>query len=92
MPPGAAAGTAPPGDLKDVTPEALQTAVGDKVAGHLWLTQTLVPLLRDDPKSSWTVVTGLLGELPWAVARRCLAWLGACLAGGLELALGACSL
>lgn len=54
---------APAGTLTQATPEALQEAVGSRLAPHLWLARELVPLLADAPASSYTLVTGALGEV-----------------------------
>jgi NAD(P)-dependent dehydrogenase (short-subunit alcohol dehydrogenase family) len=53
---------AQPGNVVDITAGKLQEAVQTKVAGHVLLAQVLVPLLRQAPSSSFTLITGLLGE------------------------------
>lgn len=54
---------APAGTLTQATPKALQAAVGSRLAPHLWLARELAPLLVDAPASSYTLVTGALGEV-----------------------------
>lgn len=51
------------GSLTEATPESVYTAVGARVVPHLWLAKALVPLLAERPSSSYTVVTGALGEV-----------------------------
>lgn len=50
------------GLLSTVTREAFDAATHDRVLGQLNLAQALAPLLREDAGSSYTVVTGRLGE------------------------------
>lgn len=64
-----AGGMPPPGTLTEAMPEGLAAAVDSRVAPHLWLARALVPLLTDRPSSSYTIVTGALGEVcPWKEA------------------------
>eukprot|EP00887_Chlorella_sp_A99_P002874 scaffold6.g2874.t1 len=61
-----AGGVATPGALTDATPEGLQQVLDVKIAPHIYLAKALVPLLRDAPTTSYTVITGMLGEVvPW---------------------------
>lgn len=53
---------APPGNVADITPALVQEAVTTKVVGHVLLAQALLPLMRQQATSSWTVITGMLGE------------------------------
>ena len=55
-------GMAPPGNVADITPALVQEAVTTKVVGHVLLAQALLPLMRQQATSSWTVITGMLGE------------------------------
>lgn len=67
------AGMAPRGTtLTQTTPEALQVAVGSRVAPHIWLARELVPLLAEAPTSSYTLVTGMLGEASSSGTGSCL--------------------
>ena len=66
---------APQGTLTEATPETLATAVDSRVAPHLWLAKALLPLLADAPGSSYTVVTGMLGEVSCCCCRcHCCCW------------------
>lgn len=60
--PSPAGGMAAPGNVADITVASLAEAVQTKVAGHVLLAQALVPLMRQAPSSSFTLITGLLGE------------------------------
>lgn len=63
-----AGGMAPRCTVTEATPEMLMDAVTARVGPHLWTTR-LAPLLRPSETSSYTVVTGMLGEVcPWADA------------------------
>ena len=57
---------APPGVLTDATEETLATTFTDKVTGHVWLAKALVPLLKPEASSSFSFITGMIGEVcPW---------------------------
>ncbi|KAL4434627.1 hypothetical protein ABPG77_002750 [Micractinium sp. CCAP 211/92] len=55
-------GMVPMGALSTITREGFETATHDRVLGQLYLAQALTPLLREDAASSYTVITGRLGE------------------------------
>ncbi|KAL4447498.1 hypothetical protein ABPG75_004717 [Micractinium tetrahymenae] len=55
-------GMVPMGLLSTVTREAFNTAAHDRVLGQLYLAQALAPLLKEEAGSSYTVITGRLGE------------------------------
>jgi len=63
----AVAGTvAPFGNISQITPEQLDEMVRVKIANCLYAAQALIPLLKDEATSTYTVVTGLLGEVCFA--------------------------
>lgn len=65
-------GMVPMGALTTVTAAGFSQAMHDRVLGQILLAQALVPLLRDEAGSSYTVITGRLGGLAervgWAAA------------------------
>lgn len=56
-------GMVPMGALTTVTAAGFSQAMHDRVLGQILLAQALVPLLRDEAGSSYTVITGRLGEM-----------------------------
>lgn len=55
-------GMVPMGCLTAITPQAFSQAMHDRVLGQITLAQALAPLLREAPGSSYSVITGRLGE------------------------------
>lgn len=50
------------GLISQVTTEGFNQAMHDRVLGQICLAQALAPLLKPEPSSSYTVITGRLGE------------------------------
>ena len=58
-------GMVPPGFASDITSASLLEAVKNKLEPLVFLNKELLPLVSKSPASSYSVVTGLLGEAPW---------------------------
>ena len=52
----------PSGPCSSLAPEDVLQVVGDRATPHLLLAQALFPLLSNSPRSSFTFITGMLGE------------------------------
>ncbi len=54
-------GSVPSGTVTAITAAGFSRAMQDRVLGHVMLAQAMVPLLKEGPASSYTVITGRLG-------------------------------
>jgi len=84
-------GFAPSGTVSQITDSNFKEAIDVKALGVINAIQALIPLLKDVPTSTFTVITGLIGEFPPAAVRPDLALtvIGTCAQYGLTLASGA---